>query len=329
MSVPFSSPGDSPWQTGGVFAAAVVGIVLLAGCDRRPDLPDTPVVAQVGSLVLTASDVEIELARRRRAGLPSIPPAEVVEGWVRHQVLLIRAREAGLDRDPELQRRMERVLVARLEEPLEERLRTLESVTPDEVEAFHRDHAGEFQIPEQVRVAQIWFRLPSRATPEQREAIQARATAVRAAAVAAGATDQTFGDLARQHSEDRPTRYTGGDCGWVALGGNQAPWPADAEASVFALQRPGEISPVIESEDGFRLFRLTARRPAQPRAVEEVRDQIVHRLQRERRTAAVRQFHESMRAGLAVQVRPEALASIPGAPVAQTPGPVPPPLPAD
>ncbi len=288
----------------------LLGLGLVAGCGRDSKSRELDVVAKVGGVVLTRSEVDAELDRRARAGLPALDPAEWVESWVRQQVLLTRAREAGVERDPEVRRRIDRVLVARMEEPLEEQLRSLESVKDSEVEAFYRTHAGEFIRPEQIRVAWIWFRLPPRATSEQRAELAKRVEHVRAEAAAGGAGDEAFARLARQYSEDRATRYTGGDCGWVSRTDAGLNWPAAARTAVLALESPGDVSPVTESEDGFHLFRLLARRAAEPRRLAELREQIVHRLQRERRESAVRQFHESLRAGLEIQVNTSAIAAV-------------------
>ena len=82
-----------------------------------------------------------------------------------------------------------------------------------------------------------------------------------------------FAAVARQYSEDPGTRDRGGSLGTFTRDTH-----ADAfDAAAFALA-PGEISPVIRTEYGFHIVRVTARSAQRVRTLDELRPAIRQRL---------------------------------------------------
>ncbi|MDB4884694.1 MAG: PpiC-type peptidyl-prolyl cis-trans isomerase [Gemmatimonadetes bacterium] len=89
----------------------------------------------------------------------------------------------------------------------------------------------------------ILLLVPQDATPAAKEAIRRKAEALRAAV-----TPANFADVARKNSEDN-TKDRGGDLGVFPRGAMVKPF-ADAVAAL----KPGEISPVIETQFGFHII---------------------------------------------------------------------------
>jgi peptidyl-prolyl cis-trans isomerase D len=89
----------------------------------------------------------------------------------------------------------------------------------------------------------ILLLVPQDATPAAKEAIRRKAEALRASV-----TPANFADVARKNSEDN-TKDRGGDLGVFPRGAMVKPF-ADAVASL----KPGEISPVIETQFGFHII---------------------------------------------------------------------------
>ncbi len=119
-----------------------------------------------------------------------------------------------------------------------------------------------------------------------------------------------FGELARLHSEDQPTRYRGGDCGWVSRDRPIFRWPPKVLDAMFALQTPGELSPVIEAEDGCYLIKLIDAKPAQITALGEVREAIEKRLTQQAVEQRQADFNREALAGLRVELHPDLLEKI-------------------
>jgi parvulin-like peptidyl-prolyl isomerase len=113
----------------------------------------------------------------------------------------------------------------------------------------------------------------SEAVNEEMKQRRERAEALRRRA-AAGAD---FGALARQSSEDPSTRDRGGDLGTFARDSHARAF----DDAAFAL-KPGEVSPVIQTEFGFHVIKVTAREPARTRSLGEASPEIRRRLLAER-----------------------------------------------
>jgi peptidyl-prolyl cis-trans isomerase SurA len=76
-----------------------------------------------------------------------------------------------------------------------------------------------------------------------------------------------FEQLAREHSEDRQTANEGGYIGFFGINRYE---PAFEDAA-FALEKDGEISPVIKSKIGYHLIKRISRKTIQPFEVEKGR----------------------------------------------------------
>jgi peptidyl-prolyl cis-trans isomerase C len=317
-------------------ASVALAAALLVGCQPQntvplPAIPAVDVVATVGDLAIRIEDLTDALAKRSRAlgGRPGSDQwrEQVLEELVREKVLLVKARAAGVDRDPELTRRWERMVTAKYEashkpDPTKQR-----APSSTAVEQYYRDHSAEYQRPARIRVALIQIKGSSKATEEKRAQLRAQAEQIAALAQPPGAP---FAELARLHSAEQTTRYSGGDGGWLEHGQAPIAWPRELVEAAFALETPGACAPLIAAGGSFYIVKLVDRQPAGVRPLEEVRDRIVHHLKEQQRAAAEEHFHAGQRAGLHIEINRAALQTVPLPPtaVAQAPG-LPPALPAD
>lgn len=289
------------------------------------------VVATVGDLAIRVDELTEALTKRAKAlGLGSASAElrqQVLDELVREKVLLLKARAAGVDRDPELVRRWERMVVARYETTHKPDAERQPAPAAAEVEQYYRDHAAEYQRPERIRVALIQIKGSSKATEEKRAEVRERAEKVFALAQQ---PDSNFSELARLHSEDRATRYSGGDGGWMERGQVPPSWPQELTIAAFAVETPGVLAPLLEAHGSFYVLRLVDRQRAGVRALTEVRDRVIHQLKQKQRMLAEQRFQAEQRAGVNVEIHQAALQSVPlpTTAVAKAPG-APPALPAN
>jgi len=100
-----------------------------------------------------------------------------------------------------------------------------------------------------------------------------------------------FAALARRYSEDTGTRERGGDLGAFTRDTHTEAF----DRAAFALA-PGQTSPVIQTEYGFHIIRVTARSPQRTRTLAELRPAIDARLTAQHSATHLRAWLERRRA---------------------------------
>jgi hypothetical protein len=254
------------------------------------------VLAVVGDERITAADFEREMSRRSAENR-----GDVLEWMIRHKAALVQARAAGFDREPDMVALVEQLIVTRF---LEAR-HAAESesdpvISEEEIARFHQDHPERFRKPAAVRAGVIWLRSSARADGENRAEQRARAMAI--LDQARGAEPDAYVMLVRQYSEDQATRYSGGDTGWLQADDSLPAHDAALRAAAATLENPGDVAPLLESADGFRIVRLTERRAGGIRPLGEVRESIRYELLQSARAALQNAFFEKLKAGVRIEI---------------------------
>lgn len=134
-------------------------------------------------------------------------------------------------------------------------------VTESEIQRYYQSHQTRFLMPDEYRISQILIHRRARETDEE--------TRQRAAAVfTALKQGADFAELAVKYS-DGPESMRGGNIGFV----RQGELLPQIERALSALE-PGQITEMIETEDGWHIFRLDEKRPPQFRPFAEVKAEI-------------------------------------------------------
>jgi peptidyl-prolyl cis-trans isomerase D len=151
-------------------------------------------------------------------------------------------------------------------------LRTTVTVTPQEVEARYRENVATFSTPEQTRASHILFATANKDAAEVRKTAEAVLARVK--------QGEDFAALAKQYSDDG-SKEQGGDLDFNARGIMVAPF----DEAMWALQ-PGETTDeLVQTEYGFHIIRVTDRRPAQTRTLDQVRTQLEDQIRSEKARA--------------------------------------------
>lgn len=290
------------------------------------------IVARVGDQSLTLCDFTRRVNSqnpylRARFNAPEQRRA-LLQSWVDAELLANEAVHRNLDEDPQVRRAITMQLARRLEQWVREGVAD-QTVTDDEVRAYFEAHRAEYDTEAQVRASQIV--LPTRADAERALAdVRAHED-----------DDAYFRARVRALSVDATTKAADGDMAFFPLSGGSDVVP-EVAAAAFTLTRPGQIlERVVESAHGgpnhgpgFHVVRLTARRDAMHRTLDDESRRIRVRLQREKvdraQDAAMQQLLDQLRRDNPVQIDDAALAQVrvdappPGTPAAITgPGPLP------
>jgi peptidyl-prolyl cis-trans isomerase D len=157
-------------------------------------------------------------------------------------------------------------------------------LAPDAVEAYYKANAKLFEVPEQVRAEYVvlspdalvaaetvspdevrkWYDANIAPRAEQRAEARKKIEAI---AAELRKDPARFAELAKASSQDPGSAQQGGDVGWFGRGAMVKPF----EEAAFKL-KDGETSPIVETEFGFHILRVTGiRKPGQDGAKTEER----------------------------------------------------------
>ncbi len=154
--------------------------------------------------------------------------------------------------------------------------------TEEELKALYESRASQFQVGEQRRASHILIQADAAASAAERKAARQKTEDL---AVQLKKNPASFAELARRISQDTGSAEKGGDLGYFGKGMMVKPF----EDAAFALKE-GETSPVVESEFGYHIIRLTGVRGSTTRRFEDVRGELLAELKQQK---AAQRFAES------------------------------------
>jgi foldase protein PrsA len=149
--------------------------------------------------------------------------------------------------------------------------------TEQDARHIYDEYPGEFDLEERRRVSHILLRWNERSNGSaQSSATQKAAARVEADQLLARLRrGEDFASLARASSDDAATRSLGGDRGYSTRGIIVDESSDPFGNAAFALQAIGDVSEVIESNDGFHIIKLTDLQPARRQPFAEVKQRLL------------------------------------------------------
>jgi len=244
-----------------------------------------PVLARVNGEEIRLDEVIGAAAEAMPPELRSVPPhllrsmlppqvfEQLVDRAISDRVMVQAARAAGLDRDPEVRRRLRLAEDAELRDQMLRR-EVLPRVTDETVRARYERDAASRPEEEEVRARHILV------------ANEADARAI-LAEIQRGAS---FEEVARRRSTD-PAARNGGDLGFFRRG-DMVPEFANA---AFGLQ-PGQVSPnPVRTQFGWHVIKVEERRSSRGPSFEDSKDTLRQTMIEEEVQAAVQRLRSGAR----------------------------------
>ncbi|MEK7952870.1 peptidylprolyl isomerase [Luteolibacter soli] len=281
-------------------AIALCATACLVSQCEKPATTGAPAIpkdalATVGAQAITEKDL-IQEAEWRKANHQAVPAApELLKEMANRLALVEKAKQSGIADDPETQRSIQSIIIARLREKQIDAEVAKVTVSDDELKAAYDSRSAEFARKPLDRFA-ILFQAADAKASDARKAEAKKgledAIALADAAPAPGGRGPAaggFGQVAAQHSEDQVTRYRGGDLGWIEGDAKETRLPVNVLEAGRALEK-GKRSGVIEAADGFYVIMKTDARAGGARPMEEVADNLRQQILRDKRRALEEQF---------------------------------------
>lgn len=144
------------------------------------------------------------------------------------------------------------------------------SIAPQDVQRSYEDNQQQYSTPEQVRASHILLNTAGK----DEAAVKKQAEDILAKAKAPGAD---FAKLATQYTEEEAGKTRGGDLDYFSKG-QMVP---EFDKIAFGLQ-PGQISDLVKTQYGYHIIKVTDKKAATTRSLDEVKAQIEDQLKWER-----------------------------------------------
>jgi hypothetical protein len=261
-------------------------------------------VARVDGAPITIHDFVSESERLHAVPQALEEPAVFLQRLVDRQALVSLALREGVQRDPELSRQYDNMLIGALRERLlAPRLAEL-VVTDAGVQAHYDANQDRYRIAGSIRLAVLRLQCRPDRQPETKDQLES----VRQQVSATDGPAVGFGALAVANSDHQASRYQGGDIGWLRDGKGPSWLPPEVIAVAWELATPGQVSEVVALEQAVFLLRLIERKDAGVRPLADVAPAIRSELLAARRREAEEAFVSQACEAVAVAVDQSALA---------------------
>jgi peptidyl-prolyl cis-trans isomerase D len=174
------------------------------------------------------------------------------------------------------------------------------------VQRKYEENSQQYSTPEQVRASHILLKTEGK----DDAAVKKRAEELLAKAKAGA----DFAKLAAQHTEEDAGKARGGDLDFFGRG-QMVP---EFDTVAFSLP-PGQISDVVKTQFGYHIIKVTDKRAATTRKIDEVRPQIEEQIKWERAQAEAERIANELEPRIKKPEDLEAVAKPRGLTVAETP----------
>jgi peptidyl-prolyl cis-trans isomerase C len=258
------------------------------------------VVATVGRTKITVGSLSDELNKQNpyvRMRFNSLErKREFLKNLVRFEVLAQEARHRNLQRDPEVVRRVKRVMIDRLMEELQGSLVKMSDISDQEVADYYQANASLYHQEAKVRVSQI--------------VLASKAEAQRVLALAKKKPNDVryFGGLVQQYSIDAASKAKQGDLNFLAR--DSAGPPKEILEAAFAINGMWQFADPVQTSAGWVVLMKTGEIAAVNRPLEMEKDRIRNRLYNEKKIKVIEAFIEELKTKAKVTIDEANLAKV-------------------
>jgi peptidyl-prolyl cis-trans isomerase C len=278
-----------------ILAAALFGCQggTPSGVTKTEGKKEGPVMAEVNGGTITTGDFERELKNlpeylKTMADTPQ-GRKEMLDTMVIRELILQQASKDGLDKGPEIEEKLQdlkkRLIV---ESFLKKKVEAEAQVSDTDLQKFYEQNKDKFKSGEQMKASHILVKTEKEAKD------------ILALLKAGG----NFEELARKNSVDSSSAK-GGDLGWFGKGSMVPAF----EKAVLALKE-NQVSGIVKSDFGFHIIKLTGKRAAGIRPLEEVKDQIKGAIMPTKQQEVFQKIKEELKKSAKITVKEDVLNSM-------------------
>ncbi len=212
---------------------------------------------------------------------------QFVDNFILNDLLAAQGHDKGYDRDPDIVRQVDdlrqRLVVQRVMRDYQE----APVLTDEEVRTYYDQNQRLFSGA-QIHAAHILVK-------DEELAKKLRAQL--------DTEPDKFEELAKTNSVDTATAARGGDLGFFG----QGRMVAEFERAAFALEKPGDLSAIVQTPFGFHIIKLLERKDGPSKPFDEVKERIRVAMVNQRRQEQVTQRFDKVKADAKIDVKEDVL----------------------
>ena len=235
--------------------------VMLAGFTGQAPAAPTTVVLQAGDVAVSSAELLHAMREARLSGDPkrildtmtSEGLEQMARGILERKLLASLARAEGLDKKADVSRLLTRAADTLLAQALLEQETPRLDTSDSSLRRYYDAHQAEFRTAPRRKAHHI--------------VVKTRDEAVAALAEVKAGTP--FDEVARARNTD-PSRASGGDLGWVPRGLMVKAF----EDAIFAVDRPGQVSGIVQTSFGFHIINVDEVDPGQLPPFDTIKDKV-------------------------------------------------------
>jgi peptidyl-prolyl cis-trans isomerase C len=177
---------------------------------------------------------------------------------------------------------------------LETQITSKVTVSDQTAREFYDKNKSSMTAPERVHLRHIVVQVAQKARPADKAKAKEKADEIYKKAQ--GGED--FAKLATQYSDDPASKGRGGDIGWIVKGQTVPQF----EAAAFALKKPNDLAPPVETRSGYSILQLVERQAAGEIPFDQVKPRLVSLLKEQQAKKLLQAHAEELRAKAKVEV---------------------------
>ncbi len=168
-------------------------------------------------------------------------------------------------------------------------------VEEKDLKEYFDKNPEQFKQPEQVRASHILIAVAADADAKTKEAAKAKAAGL-LAQIKGGAD---FAALAAKNSADQANAKQGGDLGFFGKG----QMVGEFERAAFGLQKPGDVSELVETPFGFHIIKLAEKKAESTLSLDQIKPQLEGFLKNQKRQDLTMAFVKGLRSKGKVDIK--------------------------
>ncbi len=210
----------------------------------------------------------------------------LIERWVNITLLSLQAQKEGLDKEPQIQKRLDELKKMFLaEEYLKHKIGEIR-IEEKSLKEYYEKNKNKYKTPEGVKVKHILVYVPEKADNATFQKALSKANQIYSK-ILKGAN---FEEMAKVYSDDTASKVKGGDLGIIRKG-ETIP---EFEREIFKL-KVGEISKPIRSPYGYHIVKVEKKVPAEILSFDKVKNLVEEDYRREQEKILVENLIKELR----------------------------------